>query len=74
VKGPLSVTDFLKVVESITPRDLQLTLETLGVDDEDLYTAIGQTIPPAGTGEIEDDVVRQAPAAIGSRRGGALTG
>jgi len=72
-KGPLSVTDFLKVVESITARDLQLTLETLGLDDENLYTAIGQTIPPEGTEEIEDDLVRQAPA-IGMGRGGALTG
>ncbi len=31
LKGPLSVTDFNAVVEAITPRDLQLALECLGV-------------------------------------------
>ncbi|KAI2493195.1 metalloendopeptidase [Fragilaria crotonensis] len=74
LKGPLSVTDFHAVVESITARDLQLTLETLGLDEADLYTAIGKTIPPAGSLPVaEDDLVRQAPV-IGMRRGGALTG
>lgn len=74
LKGPLSVTDFHAVVESITARDLQLTLETLGLDEADLYTAIGKTIPPAGSLPVaEDDMVRQAPV-IGMRRGGALTG
>ena len=74
LKGPLSVTDFHAVVESITARDLQLTLETLGLDEADLYTAIGKTIPPAGSAPVsEDDLVRQAPV-IGMRRGGALTG
>jgi len=72
LKGPLSVTDFHKVVESITPRDLQLTLETLGIEDEDLYTAIGKTIPPEGVEVSEDDVARPPPIA-GMRRGGALT-
>jgi predicted Zn-dependent peptidase len=75
LKGPLSVTDFHAVVESITSRDLQLTLETLGLGDNELYTAIGQTVLPKGT-EIDpdaDQLVRQAPV-IGMRRGGALTG
>ena len=74
LKGPLTVTDFHAVVESITPRDLQLTLETLGLDDDELYTAIGKTIQPEGTvDEDEEALVRQAPV-IGMRRGGALTG
>lgn len=75
LKGPLTMTDFNAVVESITPKDLQLTLETLGLDDDELYTAIGRTIQPEGTvGDDEEEaLVRQAPV-IGMRRGGALTG
>jgi hypothetical protein len=73
LKGPLSVTDFNAVVESITAKDLQLTLETLGLEEENLYTAIGRTVLPAGTEEPEEEVVRQAPV-IGMRRGGALMG
>jgi predicted Zn-dependent peptidase len=74
LKGPLSFTDFHAVVESMTPKDLQLTLETLGVDESELYTAIGRTIQQQGTDdEQEDQLVRQAPV-IGMRRGGALTG
>eukprot|EP00980_Cylindrotheca_fusiformis_P005728 scaffold1194_cov127-Cylindrotheca_fusiformis.AAC.5 len=73
LKGPLSFTDFQAVVESITTKDLQLVLETLGLDDDELYTAIGQTIKPEGVEESEDELVRQAPV-IGMRRGGALTG
>jgi predicted Zn-dependent peptidase len=75
LKGPLSFTDFQAVVEAMTPKDLQLTLETLGLDDRELYTAIGRTIqthtPEAN--EEEEQLVRQAPV-IGMRRGGALTG
>lgn len=71
LKGPLCVTDFHAVVESITERDLQLTLETLGLDDQELYTAIGQTVLPEGYEPPEDEVVQQAPV-IGMRRGGAL--
>ena len=73
LKGPLAVTDFLAVVESITPRDLQLTLETLGLDEDQLYTAIGKTVIPEGIDIPEDELVHQAPV-IGMRRGGALTG
>ena len=77
LKGPLAVTDFHAVVESITPRDLQLVLETMGLDDNELYTAIGRTKKPVGLATDEDDdedeLVRQAPV-IGMRRGGALTG
>jgi predicted Zn-dependent peptidase len=74
LKGPLAVTDFHAVVESITARDLQLVLETLGIDDDQLYTCIGRTVLPEGTEvDPEDEVVRQAPV-IGMRRGGALTG
>mmetsp|Transcript_36874 Transcript_36874/g.42058 ORF Transcript_36874/g.42058 Transcript_36874/m.42058 type:complete len:1196 (-) Transcript_36874:266-3853(-) len=71
LKGPLSVTDFHKVVESITPRDLQLTLETLGIGDDDLYTTIGRTIPPEGVEETEDELT-SLPQTVGMRRGGAL--
>lgn len=75
LKGPLSVTDFHAVVESITAKDLQLVLETLGLDDDALYTCIGRTVLPEGTemDPEEDQIVRQAPV-IGMRRGGALTG
>ena len=74
LKGPLSVTDFRAVVESITAKDLQLTLECLGLEDDKLFTAIGRTVLPEGT-EIdpEDQLTRQAPV-IGMGRGGALTG
>lgn len=73
LKGPLSFTDFQAVVESMTPRDLQLVLETLGLDDDQLYTAIGRTIQKEGIDEPDEPLVRQAPV-IGMRRGGALTG
>ena len=73
LKGPLSVTDFRAVVESITARDLQLTLECMSLDNDELYTAIGRTILPEGTELSDDEVTRQAPV-IGMRRGGALTG
>jgi predicted Zn-dependent peptidase len=75
LKGPLSVTDFHSVVESLTAKDLQLTLECLGLDDDKLYSAIGRTVLPAGV-EIplnEEDIVTSSPV-IGMRRGGALTG
>jgi len=73
LKGPLSVTDFHAVVEAITPRDLQLTLECLGLDDDQLYTAIGRTVQPKGLVKSDDEeqLVRQSPA-MGMRRGGAL--
>lgn len=74
LKGPLSFTDFQAVVEAITPKDLQLTLETMGLDDDELYTAIGRTVQDASLqDESEEQLVRQAPV-IGMRRGGALTG
>jgi predicted Zn-dependent peptidase len=76
LKGPLSFTDFNAVVEAMTPKDLQLTLETLGLDDDQLYTAIGKTIQAPGADDDEDaddEIVRSAPV-IGMRRGGALTG
>lgn len=73
LKGPLSFTDFKAVVEAITPTDLQLALETLGIDESELYTAIGQTVQ-TDVPELDDDeepLVRQAPT-MGMRRGGAL--
>jgi predicted Zn-dependent peptidase len=75
LKGPLAFTDFQAVVEAITPKDLQLTLETLGLEDDQLYTAIGRTIQKVSVSdeEAEDQLVRQAPV-IGMRRGKALTG
>lgn len=72
-KGPLSFTDFPAVVEAMTPKDLQLTLETLGLDDDQLFTAIGQTIQDPTIEETDEQLLRQAPV-IGMRRGGALTG
>lgn len=69
LKGPLSVTDFHAVVDAITTRDLQLTLECLGLDDAHLYTAIGKTVQPEGM--IQDEVVKASPMA-GMSRGGAL--
>ena len=72
LKGPLSFTDFKAVVEAITPTDLQLALETLGIDDAELYTAIGQTVQTdEPSDEDEETLVRQAPM-MGMRRGGAL--
>lgn len=75
LKGPLAFTDFQAVVEAITPKDLQLTLETLGLEDEEMYTAIGRTIQKVAViaEDGEEQLVRQAPV-IGMRRGGALTG
>jgi predicted Zn-dependent peptidase len=73
LKGPLSVTDFHSVVESITARDLQLTLECIGLQDDKLYTAIGRTVLPEGFDITDEDMLTSAPV-IGMRRGGALTG
>lgn len=73
LKGPLAVTDFNAVVESITARDLQLALECLALDDDKLYTAIGRTVLPEGSELPEEELTHQAPV-IGMRRGGALTG
>ena len=70
LKGPLSVTDYHAVVEAITAKDLQLALECLGLDDKELYTAIGRTVQPEGA-EPEDDSIVPSPAG-GLRRGGAL--
>lgn len=69
LKGPLSVTDYQAVVEAITTTDLQLTLECLGLDDDELYTAIGRTVSDGIV--VEDDIVLVSPMA-GMRRGGAL--
>mmetsp|Transcript_43838 Transcript_43838/g.49138 ORF Transcript_43838/g.49138 Transcript_43838/m.49138 type:complete len:1215 (+) Transcript_43838:278-3922(+) len=73
LKGPLSFTDFEAVVEAMTSTDLQLTLETLGIDDDELFTAIGKTVQTATPDGDEEEVplVRQAPST--ARRGGALT-
>ena len=71
LKGPLSVTDFHAVVDAITVRDLQLTLETLGLEDKELYTAIGKTVQPEGL--VQDEIVKASPMA-GMNRGGALMG
>jgi len=71
LKGPLSVTDFHAVVDAITVRDLQLTLETLGLEDKELYTAIGKTVQPEGL--VKDDIIKASPMA-GMSRGGALMG
>lgn len=72
LKGPLSVTDYNAMVAAITTQDLQLTLECLGLDDAELYTAIGRTIQPEGF-VPDDDLVSVSPMA-GMGRGGALTG
>ena len=70
LKGPLSVTDFKAVVEAITVKDLQLTLECLGLDDDQLFTAIGRTVQPEGY-VSDDDIIKASPMA-GMTRGGAL--
>jgi len=69
-KGPLSITDYNAMVQAVTKRDLQLTLECMGLDDEELYTAIGRTVMPEGI-ELEEEIVRASPMA-GMSRGGAL--
>jgi predicted Zn-dependent peptidase len=71
LKGPLSVTDYYAVVEAITTRDLQLTLECLGIEDKNLYTCIGRTVQPIGY--VPDEIVKASPLA-GMGRGGALRG
>ncbi|GKY92446.1 hypothetical protein MPSEU_000215100 [Mayamaea pseudoterrestris] len=72
LKGPLSVTDFHAVVESITARDLQLTINCLGLADDKLFTCIGKTVLPKGSELKEEDLVRADAPVIGMRRGGAL--
>ena len=72
LKGPLSVTDYHAVIESLTTRDLQLTLECMGLEEKELYTAIGRTVQPEGL-PVADDIVRASPMA-GMGRGGALMG
>ena len=69
LKGPLSVTDYHAVIESITTKDLQLTLDCMGFEDAELYTAIGQTVQPER--EVDDGIVKASPTA-GFSRGGAL--
>lgn len=74
LKGPLSVTDFHAVVDAITARDLQLTLECLGVEPDQLYTAIGRTVQPEGVEAPEEEELTRAAPVVGMRRGGALMG
>jgi len=71
LKGPLSVTDFHAVIESMTTKDLQLTLDCMGLEESELYTAIGKTVQPEGL--VVDDIVKASPMA-GMGRGGALMG
>lgn len=71
LKGPLSVTDFHAVIESMTTKDLQLTVDCMGMKEKELYTAIGKTVQPEG--QEVDDIVRASPMA-GMGRGGALKG
>jgi hypothetical protein len=46
LKEPSSVIDVNAVIDTITTRDLQLTLECLELDDKYLYTCIGRTVQP----------------------------
>jgi predicted Zn-dependent peptidase len=71
LKGPLSVTDFHAVIEAMTVKDLQLALDCMGLEESELYTAIGKTVQPEGL--VVDDIVKASPMA-GMGRGGALTG
>lgn len=71
LKGPLSVTDFHAVIESMTTKDLQLTLDCMGLEEKELYTAIGKTVQPEGL--VDDGIVKASPTA-GVGRGGALKG
>lgn len=70
LKGPLSITDYNAMIEAITVKDLQLTLECLGLENDQLYTAIGQTVQPEGYVPA-DEIVKASPMA-GMGRGGAL--
>jgi predicted Zn-dependent peptidase len=71
LKGPLSITDFQPIVESITTKDLQLCLECLGLDEAQLYTAIGKTVQPAGIFPEDEKLVKANPM-VGMSRGGPL--
>ncbi len=71
LKGPLSITDFHAIVESITTKDLQLCLECLGLDEKQLFTAIGKTVQPAGVFPEEEKLVKASPMA-GMSRGSPL--
>jgi hypothetical protein len=55
----------------MTTRDLQLALDCMGLEESELYTAIGKTVQPEGM--VVDDIVKASPMA-GMGRGGALTG
>jgi hypothetical protein len=70
LKGPLAVMDYHAVVQSITTLDLQLTLECLGVEESQLYTAIGSTVQPEGL-TVTEEVLKVAPKTA-HRRGLAL--
>lgn len=73
LKGPLSITDFHAICESITVKDLQLTLECLGLEDAELYTAIGRTVQPTGAfPQTEEDKLVKASPMAGMSRGGPL--
>jgi len=71
LKGPLSVTDFHAVIEAMTTTDLQLALDCMGLEESQLYTAIGKTVQPEGL--VVDEIVKASPMA-GMGRGGALMG
>jgi len=71
LKGPLSFTDFNAMVEAVTTADLQEMVECLGIEEENLYSAIGKTVVPEGF-VMPDDVVMPQPGAVGGKRGGAL--
>lgn len=70
LKGPLSVTDYNAVIEAITVKDLQLALECLGLEDDELYTAIGRTVLPDDY--VPDNEIVKASPMAGMGRGGAL--
>jgi len=59
------------MVEAVTTADLQEMVECLGIEEENLYSAIGKTVVPEGF-VMPDDVVMPQPGAVGGKRGGAL--
>jgi len=78
LKGPKCLTEFHRVVEGVTVKDVQAVLnECFDFDDEKkLFTAIGETILPEGSGavsDVDDDEqqLTRSPI-IGMKRGGAL--
>uniref|UniRef100_A0A7S1BTA2 Peptidase M16 C-terminal domain-containing protein n=1 Tax=Corethron hystrix TaxID=216773 RepID=A0A7S1BTA2_9STRA len=73
-KGPSSITDFNGMVQSMTVKDLQFVLGCIDLDEESLFTAIGQTVQPEGLALTDSEEVVPSVAVMPGRRGGPLMG